>query len=54
MVLDDKVEPRSSCLSPKWVEPILILCYHLGWDNRNDYIVRGIFPVAIVSVVNEF
>ena len=53
MEVDEKVELR--CLRPKWVEPVLILCYHQGWDNRNDYIVRGIFPVAFVSVVsNEF
>ena len=52
MEVDEKVELR--CLRPKWGEPVSILCYHQGWDNRNDYIVCGIFPVEFVSVVNEF
>ena len=52
MVVDEKVEP--CCLSGKRVEQVLILCYHQGWDNRSDCIVREIDPVEFVPVVNEF
>ena len=67
MVVNEKVEPRYSqrwgeqflfveprCLSGWRGAQVLILCYHQRWDSRNDCIVRETFPVALVSVVNEF